>query len=132
MFTKLLLTLAAGLAASTLVHAEGVKANIPFSFSVGKAVMPAGTYCFDTEVAPGVLRVRSQSWEKAALVITTPALERNKEEIAKIVFHKYGEIYFLSRVVYEGGAGRALPTSAREKEMIARLPGPEVQVLAVK
>ncbi|MBS1826920.1 MAG: hypothetical protein JST93_16500 [Acidobacteria bacterium] len=132
MFTKLLLTLAAGLAASTLAHAEGVQANIPFAFSVGKSVMPAGTYCFDTEVAPTVLRVRSQNWEKAAMVITTTAQQRNKDEIAKIVFHKYGEVYFLSQVIYAGGAGRALPATAREKEMLARIAGPELKVLAVK
>jgi hypothetical protein len=120
------------LAASTLAYAEGVKANIPFPFSAGKTVMPAGVYTFDTEVAPAVLRVRSQSWDKAVLVISSTAQERNKEAIAKIVFHKYGEIYFLSRVVYPGGAGRALPKTAREKEMAARHASPEVQVLAAK
>ena len=132
MFRTLLLTLAAGLAASTLVHAEGVKANIPFPFSVGKTVMPAGIYIFDTDVAPAVLRVRSQGWEKAALVITSSAQERNKGEDGKIVFHKYGAVYFLSQVVYSGGAARALPKTAREKEMAARHAGPEVKVLAVK
>lgn len=131
MFTKLLLTLAAGLAASTLVHAEGVQANIPFSFAVGKAVMPAGTYCFDTNLAPGVLRVRSQGWEKAALAITVVSLEK-RNDTGKIVFHKYGEIYFLSQVVYPGGGGRSLPKTAREKEMAARIAGPELKVLAAK
>ncbi|MBL8220553.1 MAG: hypothetical protein JNL62_15070 [Bryobacterales bacterium] len=118
MFTKLLLTLAAGLAVTTLARAERAEANIPFEFSVGKSVLPPGTYSFDTNVAPGVLRVRSEDWKSAVMIITFGASARNGEE-RKIVFHRYGDTYFLSKVLYSGGAGCELQKSPREKEMAA-------------
>lgn len=126
MFTKLILTLAAGLAVTTLASAEELKVKIPFEFSVGRSVLPAGTYEIDTKVAPGVLRVRSADWANAALVISHGVAERNRSEEAKIVFNRYGDTYFLSKVVYSDGIGREVQKTPREKEMAAN------QVASVK
>ncbi len=131
MFTKLLLTLAAGLAVTTLAGAEELKVNIPFEFSVGRLLLPAGTYEIDTKVAPGVLRVRSADWVNAALVITHGVVERNRSEEAKIVFNRYGDTYFLSKVMYGGGIGRELQKTPREKEMAANHAA-SVKLLAAK
>jgi len=131
MFTKLLLTLAAGLAVTTLASAEKVEANIPFEFSVGKAVLPPGTYEFDTNVAPGVLRVRSADWQKAVMIITHGVAERKGSEARKIVFHRYGETYFLSKVLYGVGIGRGLQETPREKELAANQAA-SVKMLAAK
>ncbi len=133
MFTKLLLTLAAGLAVTTLAHAQPrAQANIPFEFSVGKSVLPAGHYTFDSEVAPGVLRVRSADWKTTIVIITNGAFSRNRSEEGKIVFNRYGDSYFLSKVMYHSGGGRELQKTAREKEMAANLSVQPVKVLAVK
>lgn len=132
MFTKLLLTLAAGLAVTTLAHAQRVEANIPFEFSVGKSVLPPGRYGFDTNIAPTVLRVSSPDWKTAVVSITNGVLTRSRSEEAKIVFHRYGDVYFLSKVMYHGGSGRELQKTAREKEMAANLSARPVHVLAAK
>lgn len=131
MFTKLLLTLAAGLAVTTLVNAETAEAKIPFEFSVGKAVLPPGTYQFDTNVAPGVLRVRSADWQKAAMIITHGVAGPKGSEERKIVFHRYGDTYFLSKVLYGGGGGRELQKTPREKEMASNHAA-SVKLLAAK
>lgn len=132
MFTKLLLTLAAGLAVTTLANAQKLEANIPFEFSVGKSVLPPGTYQFDTSVAPGVLRVASADWKNAVMIITNAVEPRRGGHVeAKIVFNRYADTYFLAQVVKPGGSGRELLKTPREKEMAAIHPV-SVRLLAAK
>lgn len=131
MFTKLLLTLAAGLAVTTLASAQKLEANVPFEFSVGKSILPPGTYHFDTNVAPTVLRVQSADGKSAVMIITNGVAPRRGVQEARIVFNKYGESYFLAKVLQHGGSGRELQKTAREKEMAA-IHVPSEKLLAAK
>jgi hypothetical protein len=118
MRTQVLLVLATTLAAATAVYGADAKAPIPFEFSVGNNVMPAGTYTFDTKIAPGVLCVRSLDWKHAAMIITTPDVPR-KSDNARIEFNQYGNVYFLSKVGFADGRVRELRKTHREKELAA-------------
>ena len=132
MFNKLLFTLPIALLTMATSFAEKVKADIPFEFSVGQKVLPAGTYTFDTDLNPGVLCVRSEDWKKSAMAIVINASDSNNRADGSIVFHRYGETYFLSQVLYSGGSGRQLNKSQREAQMLTRIPVKKEVLLASK
>lgn len=114
---------------------DGVQATVPFSFSVGDASMPAGTYRI-THLSQAVIMIRNQQNPSiAAMEITIPndsALQTDR----KLVFHKYGEQYFLSQVLCGGCTVSVdLPKSKREKRANlreARLVTPQQVLLALR
>jgi hypothetical protein len=89
----------ATLAASTGLIAQqpAVKANIPFDFTVGDQSMPAGEYTI-TSPSRHIVQIRSEDWRHVGMVI---AIESHNEHAAgaALVFDKYGEYYFLHRVL---------------------------------
>jgi hypothetical protein len=89
----------ATLAASTGLFAQqpAVKANIPFNFTVGEQSMPAGEYTI-TSPSRHVIQVQSADRQYVGMVI---ASESSHELAANpvLVFDKYGEYYFLHRIL---------------------------------
>jgi len=98
---------------------EPVVANIPFAFSTGNATLPAGEYRVEKMGGDGaVLLIRCADPTAAALVTTMPAGGGNNLQTkSRLIFHRYGNKYFLSQVWSAGSSsGRELRKSAREKE----------------
>ena len=97
-------------------QAEQLRANIPFPFIVGEKTLPAGTYRVE-----GVRRDSKLLWviqqresRGTAVFITTPIRSVTQEE-AKLVFHRYGEEYFLAQIWSVGGnTGREVAETQRE------------------
>jgi hypothetical protein len=94
------------------------QATIPFNFTVGQRVLPAGTYVI-AHVGSGVISVRG--WKGKELVsVMTPvtAAEQIRKNSNKLVFHKYGDQYFLSEIRGEvGESSGKLSTSALEQRV---------------
>jgi hypothetical protein len=94
--------------------------NIPFSFIVGQKTLPAGEYTLEPNRKDSdyVWLVQSRDGHATALFTTMPVRASETQEEAKLVFHKYGEQYFLSQV-WEAGesAGRVLIKSKRERSL---------------
>jgi hypothetical protein len=110
----ILLSSVAGLAQSQ------VRANIPFDFVVGNLTMPAGEY----EIGP------AQNWDSFHIWVkkldgsaTTNAISYGwnnpaKPEKAYLIFNKYADKCFLSRICTKNeGFGRKLYVSKAEKEL---------------
>jgi hypothetical protein len=118
-----MLTLIATVALGTAVlSANGqstlnVRAQIPFEFVVGDQTVPAGEYSVRTISSSN----RALMIQNAEASISTFRLanaitpKRNKTE-ARLVFHRYGQNYFL-REVWEGGetTGQELRESKQER-----------------
>lgn len=97
---------AASLMAPTGVSAQSKhQATIPFDFTVGERLLPAGTYMIKP-LAPGLIAVHG--WKGKTLVSTmtlvTPADEVSKNP-DKLVFRRYGDQYFLSEIRGSLGEG---------------------------
>ena len=112
---------------------EKVVVDIPFAFSVGKLTLPPGEYSVQRTDGPFLLIQRTDGSALATVLsIATQANEIQSE--SKLVFHRYGDRYFLSQVWRAGyGTGRELPKSSREKELalIARHKAPdEIMIVA--
>jgi hypothetical protein len=100
------------LAAASLMAPTGVsaqsrqQATIPFDFTVGERLLPAGTYVIKS-LTPGVIAVHG--W-KGRTLLSTMTLVSPTDEVRKdpdrLVFHKYGDQYFLSEI--RGGLGEAV------------------------
>lgn len=98
---------------------EPIKVDIPFAFSAGNAALPAGEYRVEKLNGNGaVLLVRCAEPTASAMVMTNPAGGGNQQTKSKLVFHRYGNRYFLSQVWSAGSShGRELRKSTQEKEI---------------
>ena len=111
-------TAATFLAGGTLFAQRAVRATVPFDFYVGQKMMPAGTYdlapCSTT--TPNVLKVQHCAEGIAVLHLMHPSGTQPKET-GVLVFHRYGEKYFLNEVQGLRGANMMLPVGPLEKSV---------------
>jgi hypothetical protein len=101
--------------------AEGtnkLQATIPFDFAVGNNVMPSGTYWIKPASSCEDHAVLLQNCRQVDFVTVSmgePLYEQAAER-GKLIFHKYGNQYFL-REIHGGpyGRGWTMQESRREK-----------------
>ena len=110
------LALAAG---SAFAQSQEVRANIPFDFVVNKTTMPAGTYSISRiAISSDAVVVRGLNCKAAALVAAMKQGSGKINERSKLVFHRYGDRYFLSQIWVEGSDHmRVLPKTKLESEV---------------
>ena len=105
--------------ATAVVSANGqsraAKASVPFDFIVGNETLASGNYAVDALTAGGeCLRISNMSAKGSVARLTIPL--NGKSEHAKLVFHRYGQRYFLAEVWTDGGfQGRQLMKSKQER-----------------
>lgn len=84
--------------------AQKMTASIPFTFSAGKATLPAGKYTI-TVVNPSsdrkVLQIRSLNGHASTMVLTTTGSVRASEN-AKLVFERDGDRYVFAHAQLAG------------------------------
>ena len=113
-----------GLFASTLTakaqSSPQVRASIPFAFQVGSMHMPAGLYVVSLR-SEHLVFLQSQGPGKQAstFVVVTPSENGKIQRNGRLVFHRYGEEYFL-REVWEAQSkqGIAFAPSRQENEIL--------------
>ena len=107
------------LTVSTSFAQDKVRADVPFAFQVGKASLPAGTYTV-SKVADHSLVIRNSKQVSEAALANYGSDERSKIQSPKMIFHQYGNSYFLAEIWDgTGNIGMKLPESKHEKEMQA-------------
>ena len=107
-------------AAQVSVHAQSSTkqaVNIPFQFVVGDQELAAGQYDIDRITSGGMaIRIRDQKTATAATRMTSPIVKTNAPSHGKLVFHRYGDTYFLAEVWRAGDSnGRLLVKSSGER-----------------
>jgi hypothetical protein len=97
-----------------------LKAEIPFDFAVGNARLPAGAYEVKT-ATQGALVIQSQDRRSSAFAMTMAVNARKTPEVGKLVFNRYGNQYFLSKIwAPSSSVGRELSKSRLEREVAAQ------------
>jgi hypothetical protein len=114
------------LTGSAQAQEQRVKAEIPFSFMVGKQLLPAGQYWISTgRNTDKVILLRSDGAGVDMFAPTNTCESLNASGDTKLVFHTLDGHYFLYQIWREGdNRGQQLRKSAAEKELAeARNPG---------
>ena len=92
-----------------------VVADVPFAFTVGGKTLPAGRYIVKPADEHAVRIFRPQT---TGIFVSTHAAVKTSSEQTKLVFHRYGDTYFLSAVWLKGNPnGRELLPSSAERNM---------------
>jgi len=112
------LTLFAGLMVpATQAQSIMLKANIPFDFVVGDKQLHSGEYHVK-QINPGVTLIQSKDAGSSAMVLTTAVQARKAPDVGKLVFNRYGDQYFLSKIwAPSSDTGRELRKSRLEREV---------------
>jgi hypothetical protein len=93
---------------------RNVEANIPFDFIVGGEKLPAGKYTVETSAAQRVLMVRNWKTKQGAGAISQD-YQVPRGSKPHLVFRRYGDQYFLAKVItYTSGV--ELPKTKAERE----------------
>jgi hypothetical protein len=139
-----MLMVAAGVSANAQVLDTKLTANIPFDFTVMDKKLPAGKYAISRaqqNQGDAVLQVRSTEGKASAVRLTIPVNSRRPVDHGVLVFHRYGDEYFLSEVWVKGASvGRELTKTRAERELerksqnnqIAANNGPELITVTIR
>jgi len=93
-------------------------ADIPFAFTVANHTLPAGRY---TVTRLGGTSLRIFSPHNQGTVVLTHAVEgKAPESKGNMVFHRYGDVYFLSEVWVAADATGRKVFQSRAEEGLAR------------
>jgi hypothetical protein len=98
---------------------QAIIVNVPFEFTAGDTKLPAGEYTVGKSSSDSpVLLIARVDHSEAVLVPSNAAQANEAQSDSKLVFHRYGDRYFLAQVWTAGSArGRQLMKSSAEKEM---------------
>jgi hypothetical protein len=113
-----------------------VNADVPFAFSLQDKAMPAGNYQI-ISLSGQTLEVLNLDTRHGQLLAKQISVQSSKDQSPKLVFHKYGDQYFLSQIWYgDSNYGVGFAESKREKEVAMAansLPnGAETVIVAMK
>jgi hypothetical protein len=106
--------------------ANRVVANVPFEFSVGYKALPAGAYSVQSIVSCDGLLIQSADGKTSALRLSEATRQIKEKPKARLVFHRYGERYFLAEVWQRLASTQALRPMLETKTATQR---PRVAVL---
>jgi hypothetical protein len=113
-FVSTLILALASTALPAQMPAPRTKVNVPFAFQVGSTHFAAGTYILSSP-QDHVLYV--QGGKRSALVISSHEWSGTPARSSKVIFHRYGNQYFLSEVWMTGETDHlACPQSKAERE----------------
>ena len=115
-----------------------LRATIPFDFNVRGKTFPAGDYEINrlTDDTPGLLIISNVKYHERAAFATENVEARAIPNNGELVFHRYGDSYFLYEVFARGEeTGRELRPTRQERtlrrEMASNKTEPETVALAV-
>ena len=109
-----------------------VRADIPFDFVVGERTLTAGSYSVGTisRNSTDAVLIRSSDGRQKAIRLTNSISDSANTKRARLVFHRYGNTYFLTQVWAAGASeGREMLKSKMERaevELAKNASGPEV------
>ena len=85
------------MAGTSFAQSKMVRANVPFDFTVGKQLLPAGTYTINEEPS-GLIVIKNHDKPIEVLTLVHPDGAKVPNG-GKLMFHKYGNQYFLSEIL---------------------------------
>ena len=127
------LTLFAGLMVpASQAQSIMLKADIPFDFVVGDKHLSSGEYHVKSMHQFATL-VQSMDGRSSAIVLTTPTQSAKVSDTGKLLFNRYGDQYFLSKIwAASSDTGRELRKSKLEREVAQGFSTSGTSIVAAK
>jgi hypothetical protein len=102
------------MAGTSFAQSTGVRANVPFDFTVGNKLLPAGTYTIK-EQSDHVIVIKNHDKPISAVSLVNGDGNRSPNG-GKLKFHRYGSQYFLSEILCDqADMNLRVPTSKTEE-----------------
>ncbi|MDT4955445.1 MAG: hypothetical protein QOJ02_3583 [Acidobacteriota bacterium] len=96
-----------------------IEVNVPFEFSLGNKTLPAGAYSV-RQLSRNSILIESADGQTRVIAQTPGTAQAGEGERAtqeRLVFHQYGNQYFLAQVwMTRGSDGRELSQSGAERQ----------------
>ena len=93
-------------------------ATVPFAFTVENSNLPAGAYTVSILPPYNMIKVQSADGRKATMISAIPSRELGESKQAKLVFHRFGNEYFLAQIWEQGSnVHRDLRRGNRAREL---------------
>ena len=133
----------AGVSAQAQTLQYKLTVNIPFDFSVSEQKLPAGTYWISrAQESSGdqVVQIKSTDGHSVANRFSIPLVTFKTKKRGELIFHRYGDQYFLSEIwAAGGGTGRGFLKTHAERELqrnasgnrIAESKSPKAEIVTV-
>jgi hypothetical protein len=103
---------------SAFAQTVNLKADVPFNFIIRGATLPAGEYTIQGMADGSAIAVRGPNPKANTIVLSQRCSSLDAAKQSKLVFHRYGDRYFLAQLWVAGSAsGRQLLKSPREMEV---------------
>ena len=121
-------------AGSAMAQSHQVRATMPFDFTVGNKLLPAGTYTI-TQVADNTIEIQNRE-EHVAMLALALADSNQSANGGKLVFDRYAGQYFLREILCDSASINVnLPPTkwekrARMEEAQLHIDGEQVLVAA--
>jgi hypothetical protein len=135
MKTHLILTTIAALTVATAGYAQSareLKATVPFGFVAGSRAFPAGQYTVSQADNPNAVVIKSTESAPGVALLANQVASPGRQEIAKLVFHRYGDRYFLAEVWRtDQSVGSQIPKTLQEHRLAQKSRG-EVATISVE
>ncbi len=116
--------------AATPSHAQIlVKADVPFEFSAGQGMLPAGDYAITQNGIQAAVTL--SSGRRGVQIMLPQTIEfLDHQDATKLVFHRYGDQYFLAEI-WSGldGSVRKLNVNPQERQLAKSGISPQVAVV---
>jgi len=114
----LMVTLAVAAAAAVVANGQSsqrFRAQVPFDFVIGDKTLHAGKYRVGIEQSNDAIAIVNNAGD-GAIRLSSPTKRSDRVNTAKLVFHRYGSMYFLSEVwMADEQTGRELSLSKQER-----------------
>lgn len=92
--------------------------KVPFQFTVGDHTFAAGDYVISTVQPERTIRIAGNSVKGSTVQVVSPFYAARPAATSRLVFHRYGNAYFLEEVWSAGqDVARTLPQGKHELEM---------------
>lgn len=117
----------------TVAYGREVNMNVtvPFDFTVNGATLPSGEYSVQGLGLGNAISIRNADHSANTLALATRCEGRKTSEKSKLVFHRYGNRYFLAQIWMAGdNAGKELPKTRLETEIAQNRTADEVVLVA--
>ena len=95
-----------------------IRVDVPFDFTADHSIFPAGKYTIRTvENTNGVIRISSEDGTASVFLSTHSAESVQSKDETVVIFHRYGDQYFLFQVWAVGDTiGSEIPKSSMERQ----------------